>query len=130
MGPGGSGGDSVRYTVSAIGSAMATKYFRKYAVPAAATETTLYTVPAANTAIVRSLRVTNAGSATSSITVTQYANGVTANVLQKARDLAVNNTYDVFSGVPCVLEAGDVLKVTSSEASVDFYLSYLEVDRT
>lgn len=109
---------------------MANKYFRKYAVPSAATETTLYTVPASNTAIIRSLRVTNAGAATSSITVTQYANGVTANVLQKARDLAVNNTYDVFSGVPCVLEAGDVLKITSSEAGVDFYLSYLEVDRS
>ena len=109
---------------------MANKYFRKYAVPAAATETTVYTVPAANTAIVRSLRVTNAGAAVSNITVTQYALGVTPNILQKVRALAVNNTYDVFSGVPCVLEAGDVLKVTSSAAGVNFYLSYLETDRS
>jgi hypothetical protein len=36
----------------------------------------------------------------------------------------------VFSGVPCVLEAADVIKVTSSQSTVDFYLSYLEMDRT
>lgn len=109
---------------------MANKYFRKYVTPSAATETAIYSVPAANTAIIRSLRVTNAGAATSIITVTQYALGVTPNLLQKVRDLAVNNTYDVFSGVPCVLEAGDVLKVTSSAAGVNFYLSYLEMDRS
>ena len=109
---------------------MANKYFRKYVIPAAATETTIYSVPDANTAIVRSLRVTNAGAVTSNITVTLYALGVTPNILQKARALAVNNTYDVFSGVPCVLEAGDVLKVTSSAANVNFFLSYLETDRS
>jgi hypothetical protein len=32
--------------------------------------------------------------------------------------------------VPCVLVAGDVLKVTASVADVDFYLSYLEIDRS
>jgi hypothetical protein len=37
---------------------------------------------------------------------------------------------DVFSGVPCILQAGDVLKVTASVADVDFYLSYLEMDRS
>jgi hypothetical protein len=37
---------------------------------------------------------------------------------------------DAFSGVPCVLEAGDELKITSSEASVDFYLSFMEMDRS
>lgn len=107
---------------------MANKYFRKYLTPSAATETTIYTVPAANTAVLRSLRVTNTGGSTSDITVTQYV-GATANILQKTRALASNNTYDVFSGVPCILEADDVLKVTSSEADVVFYLSYLEVDR-
>lgn len=108
---------------------MANKYFRKYLTPSAATETTIYTVPTANTAIMRSLRVTNTGSATSNISVTHYV-GAVATVLQKTRALAVNNTYDVFSGVPCIMEAGDVLKVTSSEADVDFFLSYVEVDRT
>jgi hypothetical protein len=37
---------------------------------------------------------------------------------------------DVFSGVPCILEATDVLKVTASVATVTFVLSYLETDRS
>lgn len=107
---------------------MANKYLRKYLIPAAATETTIYTVPDANTGIMRSLRVTNAGASSALITVTQYVSG-TPHFLLKARALPVNDTFDVFNGIPCVVEAGDILKVTSSIATVHFYLSYLEVDR-
>lgn len=110
---------------------MATKYFREYLIPAAATETTLYTVPDANTAIIRSLRVTNTNASATAITINHYAAGdATAHVLQKTRGLGAISTYDAFAGVPCVMEAGDVLKVLSSQANVTFYLSYLEVDRT
>jgi hypothetical protein len=66
---------------------MSNRYLHQDLIPNAATETTIYTVPAATTAVLRSLRVTS------------------------------------------VLEAGDVLKVTSTAATVHFYLSYLEVDR-
>jgi hypothetical protein len=107
---------------------MANKYLRKYLIPAAATEETIYTVPAANTAVMRSLRVTNAGTSSALITVTQYVSG-TPHYLQKVRPLPVNETFDVFNGVPCIVEAGDILKVTSSVATVHFYLSYLEIDR-
>jgi hypothetical protein len=110
---------------------MANKYFRQALIPSAATDTTLYTVPTDSAAVVRSLRVTNADTGASSITVTQYNSGsATLHYLLKARNLSVNATYDVFNGVPLVLEGGDVLKVTSSAASVHFYLSYLEMDRT
>jgi len=108
---------------------MANKYFRKYLIPTAATETDLYTVPEANSAVVRSLRVTNAGAGVSAITVTHNGTGTTY-YLQKNRSLTVNSTFDVFNGIPCVLETGDVLKVESSLADVHFYLSYLEMDRT
>lgn len=108
---------------------MANKYFRKVLIPAAATETTIYTVPTANAAIVRSLRVTNNGSGTALITVTHTGTGTTY-YLQKNRSLDVNGTFDVFSGIPCILEGGDNLRVTSSVAAVNFYLSYLEMDRT
>lgn len=107
---------------------MANKYLRKYLIPSAATETTIYTVPDANTGIMRSLRVTNAGAASALITITQYTGGV-ALYLQKVRALPVNETFDAFNGVPCIVEAGDIIKVTSSIAAVHFYLSYLEVDR-
>jgi len=49
--------------------------------------------------------------------------------LLKVYSLPTNQTLDVLSGVPCILEATDVIKVTSSLATVDFYLSYLEMDR-
>lgn len=110
---------------------MANKYLHDVLIPSAATETTIYTVPAANTGVLRSLRVTNANSASAAITVTQYNSGsATAHYLLRNKPLATNATIDVFNGVPCVLEAGDVLKVTSSVATVHFYLSYLEIDRS
>jgi hypothetical protein len=110
---------------------LANKYLRKFLSPAAATETEIYTVPAANTAIVSSLRITNANSATTQLDVKVYPNGgMTAYVLLDTYALPVDGTMDVFSGIPCVLEAGDVLKVRSTEADVTFYMSYLEVDRT
>jgi len=107
---------------------MANKYFRKYLIPAAATSTAMYTVPEANSTVVRSLRVTNAGAGVATITVTHTGTG-TPYYLQKDRSLTVNTTFDVFNGIPCVLETGDVLNVTSSIAGVHFYLSYLEMDR-
>jgi len=110
---------------------MANKYFREAFIPSAATETTLYTVPAASVTVVRSLRVTNADAAAAAITITQYTSGdATAHYLLKGRNLSINSTYDVFNGVPLVLMGGDTLKITSSIASVHFYLSYLEIDRS
>ena len=108
---------------------MANKYFRKALIPSAATATDIYEVPTANASVVRSLRVTNAGSGVAAITVTHTGTGTTY-YLQKDRSLTVNTTFDVFSGIPCVLEAGDKLRVTSSIAGVHFYLSYMEMDRT
>jgi hypothetical protein len=109
---------------------MANKYFKKTAIPSAGVETTIYTVPSANSAVLRSLRVTNAGALATSITVTQYTGGVAPeHYLLRGKTLPVNATIDVFNGVPCVLEASDVLKVTSTEGSVVFYLSYMEMDR-
>ena len=110
---------------------MANKYFLKYLTPSAATETAIYTVPDANTGVLSSLRVTNRNASTTALTVVVYpGGGATGYHLLKAYSLPTNQTMDVFSGVPCVLEATDVIKVTSSQATVDFYLSYLEMDRS
>jgi hypothetical protein len=109
---------------------MANKYFRKYLSPAATTETAIYTAPAANTAVVNSLRVTNSNANSATITVTIYPlGGMTGYKVLKTYTLFPAASMDVFSGVPCILEASDVLKVTASVTSVDFYLSYLELDR-
>jgi Flp pilus assembly protein TadG len=110
---------------------MANRYLRKDLIPSAATETIIYSVPEACTSIVPSLRVTNSNASTASITVTTYQSGsATAYNLMKSYVLPPNNTLDVFSGVSCVLESGDTLKVTASVATVHFHLSYLETDRT
>jgi hypothetical protein len=110
---------------------MANKYLRKNLTPSAATETTIYTVPAANTAVVSSLRVTNRNASAAALSINVYpSGGATAFALLKTYLLPTNQTMDAFSGVPCILETGDVLKVTSSVATVDFHMSYLEVDRS
>jgi len=109
---------------------MSNKYFRKHIVPSATTETDLYVVPAANTGVLRSLRVTNANASSASITVSQYDDGGSERYLLKGYSVGPDATVDVFNGVPCILEAGDKLTVEASVATVHFYLSYLEVDRT
>jgi hypothetical protein len=109
---------------------MANKYLRKNIIPSAATETELYVVPAANTAVLRSLRITNANASRTTITVSQYDSGsATEHFLLKSYALPPNTTFDAFNGVPCVLTEGDTLKVESALATCHFYLSYLEMDR-
>jgi len=109
---------------------MAVKYFREHVTPSAATETTIYTVPAANTAVISSLRITNTGSSTSTINLAIYPDGgATPYKILEDTVLAIDSTMDAFNGVSCVMEEADIMKVTSSLADVDFYLSYMEVDR-
>jgi len=109
---------------------MANKYLRKHHIAVGSTAHTIYTVPAANTGILNSLRVTNANSADATVTVIVYPlGGATGYHLIRDTFLPVNASLDVFSGIPCVLEATDEIEVESSESDVVFYLSYLEVDR-
>ena len=110
---------------------MANKYLRKYLTPSAATATEIYVVPDANNSVLSSLRVTNENANSASLTVAVFpGSGATAYYLLRSYILPTNQTMDALSGVPCVLQAGDQLKVTSSVADVDFWLSYLEMDRT
>jgi hypothetical protein len=110
---------------------MSNKYLRQPLIPSATTETAIYTVPAANTAVLSSLRVTNTNASVAAISVNAYpGGGATAYALLKTYQLPPGQTMDVFSGIPCILEATDVLKVTASVANVAFVLSYLEMDRS
>jgi hypothetical protein len=110
---------------------MANKYLRKVLIPAANTATDIYTVPDANTGIIKSLRVTNDSAARSNIYVSQYSVGsATEHPLTNGFVLPIGASFDLFNGVSCVLEAGDKLAIKSTQADVTFYLSYLEVDRT
>lgn len=110
---------------------MANKYYRKALIPSATTETTLYSVPSSGSAIVRSLRITNAGAARTSLTISVYPDGgATEYYVLKDFALMVGGTFECFNGVPLILQGSDTLKIESSQAGVHFYLSYLEVDRS
>lgn len=109
---------------------MANKYFRKHAIPSANTPVALYTVPNANAAILSSLRVTNSSIASSQVTVIAFPPGVIGRKILERYLLVPDGTLDVLSGVPLVLETGDVLTVEATEDNVSFWLSYLEVDRS
>lgn len=109
---------------------MANKYLRTKHISVADTPEIIYTVPAANAAIVASLRVTNANGSTAYATVTAVPDGEAAIAVLKDRRLAVDETMDVFSGVSFNMQAGDSLTVEATEDNVVFWLSYLEVDRT
>jgi hypothetical protein len=108
---------------------MANKYFRKYHESAATTPHTLYTVPAANSGIISSLRVTNANSTDALVNVTIYPLGGTGHKVLRDMFLPVNGSMDVFSGIPCVMEATDELEIEADQDDVIFYMSYLEIDR-
>jgi len=109
---------------------MANKYFRSASVPLANTETSLYVVPAANVALLKSLRVTNDSGERASIFVSQYDEGdPPEHKLLNGFVLGIGASFDVFNGITCVLQESDELTVTSSKADVTFYLSYLEMDR-
>jgi hypothetical protein len=110
---------------------MSNKFFRKALISAANTEEIIYTVPEANTGLLKSLRVTNDSGSRASIFIRQYsAGGATAHLLTNGFILPNGASFDLFNGITCVLEAGDELEVEASEDDVTFYLSYLEVDRT
>lgn len=110
---------------------MANKYLRQVLIPAANTATDMYTVPAANTGIIKSLRVTNNSASRATIYASQYSAGsATEHFLTNGFVLGIGGSVDLFNGVSCVLEAGDKLTIKSTQADVTFYLSYLEVDRS
>jgi hypothetical protein len=108
---------------------LANKYFRKYLISEANTPEIMYTVPAANSAILSSLRVTNDNGATAELTVTCAPAGVAGHKLLKRYLLPIDGTMDVLSGVPFVMEEGDALAVEADQDDIVFWLSYLEVDR-
>jgi hypothetical protein len=108
---------------------MANKFLRKYLISEANDPQTIYTVPAANSAALSSLRVTNSNTATAEINVSVFPAGVAGHNILNRYLLPVDATMDVFSGVPLVLEAGDALVVEATEDDVVFWLSYMEMDR-
>jgi hypothetical protein len=93
---------------------------------------TVLTVPAATSAIIKSIWVANNAGSSSNLTVTFSPVGSGTHFLVPLASLASKGFVDYMastSGGPLVLEAGDVLTVTSSQSDVYVVVSALLVDR-
>jgi len=91
--------------------------------------TTLYTVPSATTAIIKSILVSeDSGNAdTLTVTITDTADAVFS--LFKTKSISANATTELLTA-PLVLEESEVLKVTAATANrLHVVLSALEVKK-
>ena len=106
---------------------MANTFVNKKIDLTATSVTTLYTVPAATTAIIKSILVSeDSGNAdTLTVTITDTADAVFS--LFKTKAIGANATVELLTA-PLVMEESEVLKVTAATANrLHVVLSSLEV---
>lgn len=111
---------------------MANAYKRYRAELTAAVQASLFTVPEATTAIVRSIWVTNHGGGTATIKASFSPAGAGTHYLTFNTSVNAGEYYDLIGTKPTgplILESGDILKIESSASSVGVVVSALLVDR-
>ena len=88
--------------------------------------TTLYTAPAATTAVFRSLVVADDSGSTSTITVTLTDSAAAVFVIYNVKATAANGTLELLTQ-PLVVQEAEILKVTAANANrLHVVGSYLE----
>ena len=105
---------------------MANSFVNKKADLTSTSATTLYTVPSATTAVIKSILVSeDSGNAdTITVTITDTSNNVFS--LFKTKSISANATSELLSA-PLVLEESEILKVTAATANrLHVVLSALE----
>ena len=105
---------------------MANSFVNKKADLTSTWATTLYTVPSATTAVIKSILVSeDSGNAdTITVTITDTSNNVFS--LFKTKSISANATTELLSA-PLVLEESEILKVTAATANrLHVVLSALE----
>ena len=108
---------------------MANTFVNKKADLTSTSATTLYTVPSATTAVIKSILVSeDSGNAyTITVTITDTADAVFS--LFKTKTISSNGTTELLTA-PLVLEESEVLKVTAATANrLHVVLSALEVQK-
>ena len=108
---------------------MANTFVNKKVDLTTTSATTLYTVPSATTAIIKSILVSeDSGNAdTLTVTITDTADAVFS--LFKTKSISANATTELLTA-PLVLEESEVLKVTAATANrLHIVLSALEVKK-
>ena len=105
---------------------MANSFVNKKVDLSSTSATTLYTVPSATTAIIKSILVSedSGNSDTITVTITNTSDAVFS--LFKTKSISANGTTELLSA-PLVLEESEVLKVTAATANrLHVILSALE----
>lgn len=96
---------------------------------------TVLTVPAATTAIVKSILVSNSNASSTTATVSISPAGVGSHVVIPAASISAEEYFDFLGGWDgnsrvLVLEAGDLLKIKVTTTDVVATVSALLIDRT
>lgn len=100
--------------------------FKNYIAASVTTQTSVYTTPSATQTTVIGLNVANTNTSTASVDI-QITSGATTVYLVKAAPVPVGGALVAVGGdQKLVLEAADVLKVTSN-VTVDVTVSVLEI---
>ena len=106
---------------------MANSFVNKKVDLTSTSATTLYTVPSATTAVIKSILVSeDSGNAdTITVTITDTASAVFS--LFKTKSISANGTTELLTG-PLVVEESEVVKVTAATANrLHVVLSALEI---
>ena len=107
---------------------MANSFINKKADLTTTDLTTLYTVPAARTAVVKSLLISNDSGSSCNIDVTLVDASSNIFSLFKSKAIASNATTELLTQ-PLVMEASEILKVQASDANeLHVVASILEIE--
>ena len=110
---------------------MANQYKRFFATEVPASTATITTIPAATTAIVKSVIVSNDHAAnTALVTMLVAPSGTGVLTVEPAKTIQPDSSEDLLSNRgPLVLESADILKIKPSAGDIDVTVSALLVDR-
>jgi len=106
---------------------MANTYRNAFYDPTVTTAVTVYTVPTNTTALVKNIQLTNeSGSKVVKVSVTDSS---ASTDYQIAYASIIGATICNLAKAPIVLEAGDILKIqTTDTTGISAVISYLEID--
>ena len=106
---------------------MANTFVNKKADLTSTSATTLYTVPSATTAVIKSILVSEDSGNADTITVTITDTSSAIFSLFKTKSISANGTTELLSG-PLVVEESEIVKVTAATANrLHVVLSALEI---
>mgnify|MGYP003118756590 FL=1 len=106
---------------------MANSFVNKKVDLTSTSATTLYTVPSATTAVIKSILVSEDSGNADTITVTITDTSTAVFSLFKTKSISANGTTELLSA-PLVLEESEILKVTAATANrLHVVLSALEI---